>query len=597
MKASHIIFAMVIILAIASAAGWSADMPKRFQVRSVSMTGNEHFETDRIKGFMLTHPSRFMNKVYFYPEVLSDDLANIKAFYRQNGYLQADITDTSISYDSAARKVDVAFTLSEGQITLIEGITIFGSDFFSDSTVRSFLSVQMDDPLRRRSIQEGIMNILGQYAEHGYLDAAATPDVKLNDESHRAMIDIFITEGNKSSADSIVVNGLEKTNRNVVIRELLFKRGQTIQYSKLLKSQRQLYLTGLFESVFIKPVPPASGEPGKKDIQIDLKERQSGDFGVMVGYGTIEKLRGRIELNTNNLAGTARKAGAQAEANYIKQNITGSFSEPWTLGTRWRTDINGFLEFRQEPSYDLRSYGFITTLGRPLWYHTNINISYKFSNNQISHVTVDSAITELNPRIRSLSLSIIHDSRDNLFNPTSGTYATWTNELAGSFLQGTNTFGKSTLQLKYFRRISRETVFASALEIGILAYLGSDEEIPLNERFFTGGPTSIRGLGYQLAGPLDTANAPLGGNFKLVWNVCEIRQTVYKIFGIAGFVDMGNVWSQAEDFHLKDIRVSVGGGLRLSSPIGLLRLDAAAIIDARKDEDKSRIFIGIGQAF
>jgi translocation and assembly module TamA len=75
---------------------------------------------------------------------------------------------------------------------------------------------------------------------------------------------------------------------------------------------------------------------------------------------------------------------------------------------------------------------------------------------------------------------------------------------------------------------------------------GSDKEIPLNERFYTGGPTSLRGFGYQLVGPLASEGEPKGGKFKIVWNVLEFRRSIYKIIGGAVFVDAGNIWTDIE---------------------------------------------------
>jgi outer membrane translocation and assembly module TamA len=127
-------------------------------------------------------------------------------------------------------------------------------------------------------------------------------------------------------------------------------------------------------------------------------------------------------------------------------------------------------------------------------------------------------------------------------------------------------------------------------------HLGETEEIPLSERFYTGGPTTLRGFGYQMAGPRDFDGTPVGGNFKLVWNAVEIRRTIYKAFGVAGFVDIGNIWHDLSSFRIDDLRYTVGGGLRLGSPLGLLRLDCGVNVDRRGDEPRTRIFLGIGQA-
>ena len=204
---------------------------------------------------------------------------------------------------------------------------------------------------------------------------------------------------------------------------------------------------------------------------------------------------------------------------------------------------------------------------------------------------------ELDPRIRSLTFTVAHDTRDNLFDPSTGWYANWSNEVAGSFLQGTNTFARSVLTLKRFHPVGRQAVLGSALELGWMDSFGSSDDIPLSERFYTGGPTSLRGFGYQMVGPLDENREPVGGQFKLVWNLLELRRSIYRMVGGVVFFEVGNVWSSPEDVHISDLRPSLGTGLRVNSPLGILRLDYGINLDRRTDEPGNRVFFSIGQAF
>jgi outer membrane protein insertion porin family len=330
---------------------------------------------------------------------------------------------------------------------------------------------------------------------------------------------------------------------------------------------------------------------------VELKEKPSSELSFSVGYGTVEKARGRMGLNTINLAGTARKAGLNAEANFIRQGVSLSFSEPWTLGTRWQTDLSISGHLRQEPSYHAEVIGGKLTLGRSIGTYTRVGLSYRFENTNLTEVEVSSTVEELDPRIRSLTLNLSYDSRDNLFNPSSGWYASWSSEIAGSFLQGSNTFDRSVVMLKTFHSAGRNTVLASALEVGWMQAFGDDEEVPLSERFFTGGPTSLRGFGYQRVGPLDAAGQPLGGRFKLIWNLIEIRQSIYKMIGAVVFLEIGNVWSQSEEFRVDDMRADIGCGLRVNSPLGIIRLDYGINVDRRYDESRAKMFFSMGQAF
>jgi outer membrane protein insertion porin family len=569
----------------------------KLSVRSVRFEGNSAFEEGRLKGLMLTRPAAFLSTSKLHPEVFADDLNNILIFYRQNGFLEAALIDTSVTVDPDEGKVDIMIAIKEGDLTRIEGITIFGNEFFSDSTVLSFVKFRREDPLKRPLIEDAVSSILSGYAENGFIDASVTPEVKINSESHLAIVDFLIKERYRSVVDDVVITGLEKTRRHVVKRELQFRQGEYIKYSRLLDSQRRLYLTGLFESVFIRIIGGAEDDSTKKNILIEIKEKKSSEFAFSLGYGSIEKIRGRIELNTDNLKGTARKTGIAVEANFIKQGIMGSFSDPWTFGTRWQTDLNLFFQLRQEPGYDARTYGGKITIGRRLSPFTKLSQSYRYENTRLSNIKISEQELDIDPKIRSLILTLSHDTRDNLFNSQKGIYISWSNELAGSFLKGSNTFVRSILIAKHFRPLGRESVLGSAFEIGWMDSFGSDEEVPLNERFYSGGPTSLRGFGYQLVGPLDAEGEPIGGKFRIVWNVLELRRSIYKIFGGAVFVDAGNVWPDIKSVHLEDIRVDAGLGLRLNSPIGIARLDYGFNIDPKGDEPAGKLFLGMGQAF
>jgi translocation and assembly module TamA len=128
-------------------------------------------------------------------------------------------------------------------------------------------------------------------------------------------------------------------------------------------------------------------------------------------------------------------------------------------------------------------------------------------------------------------------------------------------------------------------------------YFGASQEIPLNERFYAGGPNSVRGFEYQTVGPLDSDGDPLGGRFKLVWNVVELRRAVYRMIGVVGFFDLGNVWPDVAAVRLADIRSAAGVGLRANTPIGIVRLDYGVNLDPEAGEAARLVSFGMGQAF
>jgi len=574
-----------------------AENPRKPKIRTVTFDGNTTYPASRLQGLMLTRPSRFLATSRFHPEVFHDDLETLTAFYKQNGFLQARVVDTLVSFDSAAHSVDIAIGIEEGTRTYVEGVTAFGNEFFADSVLMRYIGLRKGDPLRRPIIEDAVVALLYLYAEHGYLDASVTPKVQVNDTVHLALVDFAVHEGANAHVGKVNIVGADRTRFNVIKREFTFNQGDTIRYSELIDSQRRLYYTGLFESVFVRPGQSEIGNPAQRSIRIEVKEKPSSELSFSIGYGTVEKVRGRIELNTSNLAGTARKAGIGLEANFIRQGVTLSFSEPWTLGTRWKTDVMLFGRLHQEPSYHSEVVGGKLTVGRKLGPHTTLAVSYRLENTNLSRVDLQTPVEEMDPRIRSLTLSLNHDTRDNLFDPVRGLYVNWANEIAGSFLQGSNTFARSVLTLKSFSPLGRNGVLGSSLELGWMDSFGDDEDIPLSERFYAGGPTSLRGFGYQMAGPMDINDEPIGGQVKLVWNAIELRHSIYRMFGAALFIDVGNVWLRPNRMKLSDLRVDSGAGLRVNSPIGILRLDYGVNLDRRAGESRTKVFISMGQAF
>lgn len=577
--------------------GWTSQPARSAPtVESVTIAGNEAFDSDRIRGLMVMRPGGFLSSTEFQKPAFNDDLRNIQAFYRNHGYLDVQIVDTLVKVDTAQNQVAIALKISEGPLYRVESVSVLGNRYFTDSTLLDMIDLKQEDPYNPNAVNGGVDSILALYADSGYLEASVKPETNINHRLYRVSTDFMVTERYQSRISQIHINGLEKTHRNVVTRELLFHEGEIVRYARLLESQRRLYLTGLFESVFIKPVKAADADSTYRDIRIDLTEKKYGEFQAGIGYGTVEKIRGRVEVRTTNFKGTALKMGTRIEASFIEQGITASFTEPATFNTRWQTDVNGFYLFQQEPGYHLTKYGGLLTVGRAIRMAGHLTFTFRYENAGFSNVATDSLPDDIKSRVRSLGATLTHDTRDNFFDPRRGHYLEWHNELAGGFLRGNNSFVRSTAEGRQFWSLNRKTTIGLSMEVGWQHEFGAGGQISLNELFYTGGPNSVRGFPYRELGPKD-GDAPVGGRLKLVWHVVELRRHIWKWIGVVGFVDAGNVWSYPSNFKLNDIRYAVGPGLRVSTPIGIVRLDWGINVDRRDNEKRSQLQLGIGQAF
>jgi outer membrane protein assembly factor BamA len=138
-------------------------------------------------------------------------------------------------------------------------------------------------------------------------------------------------------------------------------------------------------------------------------------------------------------------------------------------------------------------------------------------------------------------------------------------------------------------------VYAGGVRIGLATGFGADA-VPLSERFFAGGGTTLRGFEQNSVGPIGPTRQQLGGEAMLVVNN-ELRFPLFWIIDGVGFSDIGNVWESASQFSFGDIRKTAGLGLRVRAPWFLLRLDYGVKLDQRPGESRGRLFFSIGQAF
>jgi outer membrane protein insertion porin family len=322
----------------------------------------------------------------------------------------------------------------------------------------------------------------------------------------------------------------------------------------------------------------------------------SGEFNVAAGYGSIDRARSRIEVYNNNLRGTALKLGVVGKVSFVQRGLEGSFTDPWTFGTKWRTDINMLTERKIEPDYAFDRTGGKLTLGRTIRKNT-VTFAFRQEHVQLRDVKTTEIPVALTSNTRSLKLTFVRDLRNNLFNATEGMYIETSSEYGGYYTSRTSGFLRLLATFKYFYTISRDVVAATSFETGWIDSRQGFRSIPLQERFYIGGPNSLRGFKYTKAGDLDERGKAIGGSFKIQWNVVEFRRTLYRMVGGVIFADVGNVWQHAADVRFRDLRSDAGAGLRINTPIGLARLDYGFNLDRRPGEAQGHLYFSMGHAF
>ncbi len=573
------------------------DTPRGYSVAALEIAGAGAVPESKLRKCMITRPSSRLKRAPYASRILESDLRSLLDCYHDHGYWEAAVEGTDVTIDSLKKRVRIAIRVSEGRPSRVAMIALAGNAAFPDSQIIGWLPITRGGLLKRPLLDESRAAILRNLSDRGYIDGNADVEFQINSETAEAFVRIRVEEKLPALVGAVRLSPLQKTRPSVVLRELTFQKRDTVRFGRLLESQRKLYLTGLFESVFVRPSDSLASRGPERDILLELKEKKSGEFNVSVGYGYWEKVRGGVELLNTNAAGTARKVGVSLKGSFKYWGSEFSFSEPWTFGRPFRTDLVVRADRTEEPGYSVERFGGRVTLGKQWPAGVRLSSQYINEATRLVRVRIDPVPANLTSYIHSIGLTAGRDTRDNPFNPGRGSTVELRNELAGGLSKQSASFGRSNLIARVYIPAAGRAVLASAVEIGWIRPLNPGRAIPLNERYYAGDASALRGFPYRTAGPLDARRVPLGGTFKFVWNAAECRVPVYKMMSAVFFWDVGNVWADPASASLAGLRHTAGFGARAATPVGVLRLDLGFILDRRAREPGMQVIFNMGQAF
>ena len=227
-----------------------------------------------------------------------------------------------------------------------------------------------------------------------------------------------------------------------------------------------------------------------------------------------------------------------------------------------------------------------------------VGINYEYSFTDTTDVQPDVILSKEDTGtlgIGSISTSLFYDTRDNPFDPTSGSIHGIILKFASVAFLSETEFIKGSFLNTWFFPLHKKVVFAFSLKGGIAYSYDETEELPLIERYFLGGRTSVRGYKPDELGPKGANGSPTGGNVQALTNG-ELRFLLGKGIGLVTFVDAGNVWRTIDEVR-SDLKFTVGAGLRYKTPVGPIRVDYGHKMDREAGESAGEVHFSFGHAF
>ena len=565
------------------------------EVKEISFQGNS-LKADRLKEIMSLRENKKYN-----PDLLDPDREALEKFYNALGYLSVKIDDIQAVYEEGRETVNIIVGIHEGAKTEIGRIDITGANLVSKMELLKVVNLHPGDPYNEVDLTDARYRIIEFYNKKGFPNA--TVEVKREIEELKADVTFQINEGSVALFGKAIVTGNRNTKYEVVRRELKQQENIPFDYTLLSRERQQLYKTGLFTDIDMEAL---GSYEDKKDVLIKLREGDAGAVEFTLGYAEYELYRGSLDLSYRNVMGMNRQASLKLEVSSLERRYVLQYYEPWFLNTELPFRIYIFGEDKKEISIDTRETRYhITRNSITAGFEKKMSnflrgeLFYEFSLVNTYDVKPDVVLSKEDTGTLVISgwrIGLIYDTRDNQFYPKKGILSGATLKITSPIFLSETHFIKLTLYGNVYREVAKGFVLAASLRGGLAQGYSGTNELPIVERFFLGGRTTVRGYPQDELGPKGSDGTPTGGNAFLMENL-ELRTSLGKNFGLVTFLDGGNVWVKTEDIKLTDVKFTAGLGLRYNTPVGPIRIDYGQKLQKEKGESAGELHFSIGHAF
>ena len=571
-------------------------------IKNIRFSGNKNFSdgdlSDQIETKAETWISFLDESGLYKKDTLKLDVFRLEGYYQDHGYIRVRVQDPKIDIDRESKEINISIPIDEGLQYRVGKVTSKEDDIVTEDEVLKALKMKMRDVYSISKLRTGVMNIGDLYSERGYAYADVNPITKINESSRTVDVNIEVDRGRKVYVGEITVIGNTRTLDNVIRREFRLKEGELFDSVKLKRSKQRINNLQFFEDVKIDT--RRGKEPDLVEIITTVTERQTGSINVGAGFSSNENLIFNAGISQNNFMGTGRRVVFSTNLSSRRSDYNLSLTDPRLFDTELSGGVDAFNTETNFWSYMAKRTGGGLRIGKSLSEYDWLGLNYNYADTEISDVKVPTTYLKNETRTTSrISPSFIRDTRDNFMNPSSGSRHVVRLDLAG--LGGTK-FHKASYEGSYYWPIIGKLVGMVHGEIAWADGYAADS-LPAFERYYMGGPRSLRGYQIRNVGPKDSLGNPLGGNQSLLLNL-ELQYPFTK--GLRGFAfyDRGQLYGGGDDtsttsttWDLAKMRDSIGAGVRFLSPFGPVGMAYGVKLDKATGETAGEFHFSAGNSF
>lgn len=584
-----------------------------YEVRKVTFKGNRTLDKDFLLERLAMKEVSWIEKVvlnnepYLYNEELINlDLERLKKIYQSEGFLEANIALQPLKINDKKKTAKLTIEVKEGQPVLVDSISFeltgeAGNAKMDSLTKKVLRKVKLGPGNRFRD--DGLMNdiliIENAFKNLGYAYASTTYDLYLRPEEYLTGIHYIIEPDQLSYIGPTSIEGNKHVKEKFIRKQLKYKEGDLYDRSSLEETRKNLYNLQMFRIVSVLPQMEEDSTRNPIPVRLYVEEAPRLNARVGAGYGTEDKFRTFLDLTYLGFLGGARRLNLQLKHSAIlPYSASLRWIQPRFLGDLSTIELNPYLNRTKEPGYDTRTYGLKVPIGytfNPRW---SGSLTYYFEDVEQTIEPNDPEFIEQQddkfPYNKSgIILGTIYNDSKPQFSATSGTNVSLAFKVNGVFFGGDFSYTKLWGTYRTYYQLGDFTLAFKVMAGGISS-ADSSNFIPVEDRFYSGGSTSVRGWNRAQLGPKRESGTPLGGSSALESSF-EVRFPLFWRLSAVAFIDVGNTWQEEYTYRLDELAYAVGPGLRIETPIGPVRFDVG--FPVWNDKKKPQFFISVGQAF
>jgi outer membrane protein assembly complex protein YaeT len=603
-----IVIALLSIFLIANpeAVGFTVadlDPSLHYKLEKIDLSGEHAFSRDAVVSVMTTK-ERPWYQVWkplpdFDTQRFTDDLAHIERFYEAHGYYNARITyDLTLSRD----KVTPHLSVSEDKPITVGTINIrvANSSPPPQELDRSFkLPFNKDDVFDQDAYQTAAQDLLNLYTTHSFAHAKVQRHAVVEVGPLQARIRYDVEPGGRCVFGNTKIIGIKKVDSKLIEEQLIYKPGEPFNSRKLAATRSAIVGLNLFSAVDIEQEENPT-DRAVVPITISVNEGPKHSLSAGAGYNTQTQLNATIGWTDYNFLGGARQLSVTGTYSNVNSMFDVKLLQPRFFSEKSTLTLEASQQQQTYQTYTGNISGFDPHIDYKLSSSLTAFAGWRLEYMKFNSVSA-STIKAIGGFRRSGILSgpsagVTFNNTEDPFNPQSGEILSLLGNLSDHSFGADYRYWRVLAEARKYQLVGWQTVLATRLKVGLSDTQSTIGDVPLSERFYSGGEGSVRGYGLRRIGPLSASNDPLGG-LSLIEGSVELRRPlVWKLNG-ALFFDCGQVATQPYDLRVDALQCGYGPAAGMNSPVGPINFYVGFPTQKPRGDSNWQFYFSIGQYF